>query len=611
MKQFFQKTPRWGRVILKPNYFKKYNHGTRTPYSFYRNKQLFHWNMKWSRKLNKIHFLTFTVGVGFGLGSSYFSFKNSVETKKVNTTEKTAEVISLQKSLIESIEASDYEMLQRNLGELKLLDKDVQAEILARLIDVSALNGKYSALQLIAEQFGKNYIESNPLASRLFHHPSGAVIERLTAQFYIGQIKESGAKVYLAHYQDRRLLKTGEREGLQDVSGLDSVEDFSIVLSYLKEKVASVRKLSDQFKHIVVFESMDSKSIKDYFSELKDLCDTQQKPIKSTFLLCGAHFTSGDVLISKVKGRYQIKLLYFDSLGADSGYDPFADPYMKKLQKIFPEADIQVYLSEETVQYARKGCSIFAIKRVIGSIDDDEVLSQYPQYQFEGQENLLFQYAEQHVTDQFASPVKWRQMSNGSYLPDIYEPRSFLPPLKHCIGKQSFSRNGREQEYPMTVSKNGEFEFSQRGVQRTRIGKMGIPQGIAASPDSRQQEQFQAVKRKGTTFNNQLEKHKSYTRSGKPINTFTSYEVDKMRKNVGPWLLTKSPEEIEKLQSSFSLKAWKERNKNDKRNTQSVNVVTKTGMFTKQAHASVENSNNNSQSNDADDNAPAVVNHLA
>lgn len=452
------------------------------------------------------------------------------------------ETHKLLKSILENIREGNLKRVTELLDSIKTkLDHD-DIKLLSK---IAAAQGKASVLELMKDYFDIRDIESDPLAKKLLHHPMRKEIERLSGEYIkgLGNIKETGERAYLRLSRERTEGKIQHPES-PDIYGLDSIDDLSLTLAFLRKeqelepKNEEIRTTIKKFENTVVLEEYNQSDFGKYLDVLLHQCDLNGKT-SSTFIFAGGHFTSGDItIVKKEDGSYEAKILYFDSLGSNAGHCSF-DVYVDTTLQRIPNT--KIFASESVLQYAPKGCSIFTLLRVIPSLHMKD--------------NKLFEYAEKHQTDTAHSEYP-RESDYADYQYTL-----FTSPIVLEAPKQSFTKSGDISEMIYNP-----VDKSYTQTKKNRKGAMGLSvlKNTEEKENANRHEEFTTALYSGKTLDEYLAHHTETIKSGegdKKVNLMVKKKAESAGLRLASWLASKSEKEIHQIQKQHSLAHFIEANK--------------------------------------------------
>lgn len=438
--------------------------------------------------------------------------------------------------IIECIRENDVDLLATIFKEMKDENIFLPQDIIKHLVQLAAFQGKVNALNIISTYFGSDVITADPIAYKLIHHPSKADIQRISGEFVAGpgKIKKSGERTYLSYLQEN--ISSNEKQD-PDIYGLDAIEDTSVMFAFIKGQFQKNR-ISKKVADITVI-NQDPDALEKYLQAVKERSELLDRPLHCRFILAGAHFTFGDIVIKKQNGQNEAEIFYFDSLGGTAEFNPF-EPYVSAALKIFPRTTF--YSSEEKLQHSVKGCSLFTLLHTQLAVSADELLPHHSEKNVKT-ESLFLDYCKKHVTE----TVKTVYFDADNQPIDYHYHLIITPPN---FSKQSFNSNGEITEFVLNETKK---DYIERTV--TRIGHMGINTEKENS-ETRRNEFKQPRLLTGESADELIEKHTEYVK-GKPMNK----AIDHLAKEAGPqlvlWMLEKSPEEIEEIKQEHTLKNFR------------------------------------------------------
>lgn len=457
-------------------------------------------------------------------------------------------IYQLNRALLETIHKGNNQLFAQLLEDVFKIAQKPPIDYLKHLVNYAATHGKISILKVcLDDRRFSSVVRANSLATKLLKRTDGSEIEKVSEVFTQGPgfIRQPGINVQLSWAREQDLAAEERYQESRQYSsvgifGICPVEDMSLMLSFVREQDAlhrSLKAVDAAYANIVVLDGNDELAFFRYLATLKTAALTKSKSIDSKFILCGPHFTCGAIHVTPSNGKLQVSVLHIDSLG---GYEIF-NPHgwlVKYFNEVFCKDTVKHYISESQVQFASKGCSVFALNNIRDLGYFNQILAlQAQHHRFLSAESPLFAYLDAHTTVEQSEGKE--SDKNGNEI--FYLLKVVLLPLRFNVHKQSFGASG-------------EIYLSEVKT-RFAIGQMGLLSEIENTSPPRQEERHQPINpyKPGITFQDYLDKNTKRNARGKPQNMGNVLALAQWGIAIPSWLASKTPTEITNYKTAFSL----------------------------------------------------------
>jgi hypothetical protein len=414
-------------------------------------------------------------------------------------------------ALLENVAANHIEEVRIFLGKLQDPEVIITPEIRDYLIAYATNHSKIAVLELFAQTFGEDIVARNHQAKKLLAltHEQKQILTHYCEEFYQspGQIQHDGTVMYVAVKQDELLEQHIQYRAYLAVFQMDIDLDMAEMKKQTESELAIAEELKAKFKRTIVIDQFnwpeDERAFEQFMQDLKKEAHATGLPAVGTFMLTGGHWTIG-----QVKASYDIN-------GVDRGHIVFIDPkgscpailssdygrLASLPHHVFTEVD--TYISEEKLQHAALGCSLFVLDMYPTMVEFDQIMAMNPQYQFTGNDNI-FEYAERAKTSSCEYGV--------DFDPDkeIYSSRAnfnlWYLPAALTIAKQSLECSGELSYQHDHVEQRGDGVYVSVSENKRSVflGVMGINHSRLYSPPDRQLEFLRPADVSGTQTVNEV-----------------------------------------------------------------------------------------------------------
>ncbi len=455
----------------------------------------------------------------------YFKSSSKYSDEKFNKLSR-----SIAEQLVGRNQDVSPELLNSLLEELqRAVLGSVPASLIKKMAALAAHVGNISSLEVLVAHFGSEAVRKDSWAAEYLDLPEErkASVQDLSDQFSgLGRIKREG----FVHAVDR--MRAHQREGVISdgrlaVTGVDPEADFLAVSKMTKQ----LHEVEGRFSRLVVIDADDFEGFSKFLDSIKLYAKSHPgEEFRFDFVLTGGHFTYGQLFVSHLKDdQYKADMVYFDSLGADPGYDPLG-LHMPLVARSFPH--LTYFVCESVLQYAPKGCSIFAHEMLNQAMHSGHLkdlgFESYRDYA--ARNTVLTTYYNSTGDENNEVPVVRKDGGSDFALKSAIAAHLFVAPPGYRRLTQSFSRRvDHEMMGYVRHEDDGLYYFEKLPVTAALLqGHQGLNHH---SPELQEEMENSTHKGKDETHAKNLGKHTERV-AGRPVNKAIAHKIEAMRPKV-------------------------------------------------------------------------------
>lgn len=455
------------------------------------------------------------------------------------------------RALLQAIKQDDAKMVHKFFDFMTRLEhKGIKSRMPAylsdELIEFAASLGKVKTLQCLAKILGPDTVRHNPTALALLNFAESRKerYNRLSEQFYQspGKIRFDGAVAYVAVMQPEILAQHIQYRISIPVFTLDPEVDAMAALEYQKQVAAIKDEMREKFELTAVIDTFDGEEAAKEFEEHGKKIIARSKDtgrtVVGTYVFTGGHYSVQQVLASYYgpESNHHSTHVYIDPKGVTSSINTCDFRYFTDALTHGYGQNAELFVSEERVQFAGAGCSLFALHHWEELMSFDAVFAANTQYEFAGKPNAIFAYARHHQQSTYGYGYNRVKSVEDDYDYDAYEHiktfNTFLLPAVLTIQKQSFNSDGAINDMPdvYTLDEDNAYRYELGSPRVIKMqGALGIHHSRLFTSKERAQEFDKPANIQGDKTVNQAiadgtEKHQG-VKERNALNRNWSYEA--------------------------------------------------------------------------------------
>lgn len=373
-------------------------------------------------------------------------------------------------ALLKAISSNQIDIAEEMLNDLVAHDATITEETRDGLIVYTANHSKVEILELLQKVFTEEDVLRNRHARDLLllSPEERKIVTHISEEFYQspGEIRHDGMFEFVKAKQKNLLQLHLQYRAYQPVYNcFDLAED--IAESY--RQVKSINEITDEmetkFRRTIVLDLAEHDTYEqvtaEYFRRLVQDAKNEKKPVVGTFVMTGAHFTLGQIMVVHYKpDQSHATVVFIDPKGSYSSILTNDYTFIASVpHHVFDKVD--VYISEEKNQLAGMGCSLFVADQYEIVMTLDQIMKWNNQYPFAGNENVIFDYAKHAKTSEHIYGVDF-DGSDGTFgtFKSLAKFSLFTLPAALIVGKQSLDGVGVKDDAPETFVKEANGRYS-------------------------------------------------------------------------------------------------------------------------------------------------------
>lgn len=373
-------------------------------------------------------------------------------------------------ALLKAISSNQIDLAEEMLNDLVAAGVNFTKKTRDALIVYTSNHSKVEILELLQEVFTEQDVLRNRHARDLLslNPEQRKIVTHITEEFYQspGEIRHDGMVEFVKINQKELLQLHLQYRAYKPVYNcFDLAED--IAESY--RQVKSINEITDEmekkFKRTIVLDLTEhetyEKTAADFFRSLIKDADNEMKPVVGTFVMTGAHFTLGQIMVVHyAPDQSQATIVFIDPKGSYSSILTNDYNFIASVpHHVFDKVD--VYISEEKNQLAGMGCSLFVADQHGILMSLDQIMAWNTQYPFAGKENVIFDYAKQAKTSEHLYGIDFDGNDGdcGTFK-SLAKFSLFTLPAALLVGKQSLDSAGVKDDAPETFIQEANGRYS-------------------------------------------------------------------------------------------------------------------------------------------------------